>query len=115
CRESYRPDRQELAEIIEEYGEEQFAATGLVGNELVMARAVGCPSCGQTGYRGRLGIHEVLECTDGLRSLIKKRSETELIRRLAMDQGMTTLRQDGILKVFQGLTDIHEVRKVCLK
>jgi len=115
CREIYRPDRQELEEIIEEYGEEQFAATGLVGNELVMARAVGCPSCGQTGYRGRLGIHEVLECTDGLRSLIKKRSETELIRRCAMDEGMTTLRQDGILKVFQGLTDIHEVRKVCLK
>ncbi|GLI37188.1 hypothetical protein GHYDROH2_06890 [Geobacter hydrogenophilus] len=115
CREIYRPDRQELAEIIAEYGEEQFAATGLVGNELVLARAVGCPSCGQTGYRGRLGIHEVLECTDSLRSLIKKRSETELIRRLAMDEGMTTLRQDGILKVFQGLTDIHEVRKVCLK
>ncbi|ABB31103.1 type II secretion system protein E [Geobacter metallireducens RCH3] len=115
CREVYRPDRQELAEIIAEYGEEQFAATGLVGNELVLARAVGCPSCGQTGYRGRLGIHEVLECTDGLKSLIKKRSETELIRRLAMDEGMTTLRQDGILKVLQGLTDIHEVRKVCLK
>jgi len=115
CREIYRPDRQELAEIIEEFGEEQFAATGLVGNELVLARSVGCPVCGQTGYRGRLGIHEVLECTDGMKSLIKKRSETELIRRLAMDEGMTTLRQDGILKVFQGLTDIHEVRKVCLK
>lgn len=115
CREIYRPDRQELAEIIEEYGEKQFAATGLVGNELVLARAVGCPSCGQTGYRGRLGIHEVLECTDGMKSLIKKRSETELIRRLAMDEGMTTLRQDGILKVLQGLTDIQEVRKVCLK
>jgi len=115
CREIYRPDRRELAEIIEEYGEEQFAATGLVGNELVLARAVGCPSCGQTGYHGRLGIHEVLECTDAMRSLIKRRPETEVIRRLAMDQGMTTLRQDGILKVFQGLTDIHEVRKVCLR
>lgn len=115
CREIYRPEKQELEEIIEEYGEEHFASTGLVGNELVLARAVGCPSCGQTGYRGRLGIHEVLECTDGMKSLIKKRSETELIRRLAMDEGMTTLRQDGILKVFQGLTDIHEVRKVCLK
>ena len=115
CREIYRPERQELADIIEEFGEEQFAATGLVGNELFLARAVGCPACGQTGYRGRLGIHEVLECTDGLRSLIKKRSETELIRRLAMEEGMTTLRQDGMLKVFQGFTDIQEVRRVCLK
>ena len=115
CREVYRPDRQELAEIVAEYGEESFAATGLVGNELVLARPVGCHSCGQSGYRGRLGIHEVLECTDPLKSLIKKRSDTGLIRRQAMADGMTTLRQDGILKVFQGLTDIHEVRKVCLK
>ena len=115
CREIYRPDRQELGEIVAEYGEESFAATGLVGNELVLARPVGCHACGQSGYRGRLGIHEVLECTDLLKSLIKKRSDTELIRRQAMADGMTTLRQDGILKVFQGFTDIHEVRKVCLK
>lgn len=115
CRELYRPDRAELAEIIAEYGEEHFAATGLIGNELVLARPVGCPSCGQSGYRGRLGIHEILECTDTMRSLIKKKADTDLIRREAVAEGMTTLRQDGILKVFQGLTDIHEVRKVCLK
>jgi type II secretory ATPase GspE/PulE/Tfp pilus assembly ATPase PilB-like protein len=115
CREIYRPDRQELAEIIEEYGEEQFAATGLMGNELVLARPAGCPACGQTGYRGRLGIHEILECSDTMKGLVKKRADTDLIRRQAMAEGMTTLRQDGILKVFQGLTDIHEVRKVCLK
>ncbi|RNC71388.1 MAG: pilus assembly protein PilB [Desulfuromonadales bacterium] len=115
CREIYRPERAELSEIIVEFGEEQFAATGLVGNELVLARPVGCAACGQTGYRGRLGIHEVLECTDSMKSLIKKRADTDHIRRQALTEGMTSLRQDGILKVFQGLTDIHEVRKVCLK
>ncbi|AAR35981.1 Flp pilus assembly complex ATPase component TadA [Geobacter sulfurreducens] len=115
CRELYRPDRKELSEIIEEYGEEQFAATGLLGNEVVLARPVGCTTCNQSGYRGRLGIHEVLEGTDTMKSLVKKKSDTEIIRRQAMADGMTTLRQDGILKVFQGLTDIHEVRKVCLK
>lgn len=115
CRELYRPDRKELSEIIEEYGEEQFAATGLLGNEVVLGRPVGCTTCNQSGYRGRLGIHEVLEGTDTMKSLIKKKSDTEIIRRQAMADGMTTLRQDGILKVFQGLTDIHEVRKVCLK
>ncbi|WP_298432231.1 ATPase, T2SS/T4P/T4SS family [Geobacter sp.] len=115
CREIYRPGREELAEIIAEYGEDDFAATGLLGNELVLARPVGCSACGQSGYRGRLGIHEVLECTDPLKGLIKKRSDTELIRRQSRADGMTTLKQDGILKVFQGLTDLHEVRKVCLK
>jgi len=82
---------------------------------VVLARPVGCTTCNQSGYRGRLGIHEVLEGTDTMKSLVKKKSDTEIIRRQAMADGMTTLRQDGILKVFQGLTDIHEVRKVCLK
>jgi len=115
CREIYRPDQRELEEVIAEYGEEYFPATGLDGSELALARPVGCPSCGQSGYRGRLGIHEILECTDQLKSLIKKKAETDLIRHQAMADGMTTLKQDGILKVFQGLTDIHEIRRVCLK
>lgn len=63
----------------------------------------------------RLGLHELLEGTDPMKSLIKRKSEIELIRRQAIADGMTTLKQDGILKCFQGLTDIKEVRKVCIK
>lgn len=115
CKEIYQPDSSELDEIIDEYGRECFQNTGLVSSDLVMARAVGCERCGQSGYRGRLGIHEILDCTPQQKSLIKKRADTDRIHEQAVLDGMTTLKQDGILKIFQTLTDIHEVRRVCIK
>ncbi|MFA7059333.1 MAG: ATPase, T2SS/T4P/T4SS family [Pedobacter sp.] len=115
CKESYNPGETELDEIIEEYGREDFVFTGLARENLTMSRAVGCDRCGGSGYRGRLGIHEVLECTPKLKGLIKHRSDTDAVREQAALDGMTNLKQDGILKVFQGLTDIHEVRRVCIK
>ena len=78
-------------------------------------RAVGCSSCNETGYKGRLGLHELLEGSDAIKSLIKRKAEIEQIRNQAIKDGMTTLKQDGILKCFQGLTDMREVRRVCIK
>jgi len=115
CKDSYRPKPQELEEIIEEYGRADFEKTGLNPAEIMLVRAVGCPKCNDSGYKGRLGLHEILTGTDEMRSLIKKKGEVEFIRRQAMADGMTTLKQDGILKCFQGLTDIKEVRRVCIK
>lgn len=115
CKESLQPDDTEVEDLIEEYGRDDFACTGLGRAELTMFRAVGCDRCGHTGYRGRLGIHEVLECTPKLKGLIKRRADTDCVRDQASQDGMTTLKQDGILKVMQGLTDIHEVRRVCIK
>ena len=62
-----------------------------------------------------MGIHELLVATDPIRAAIRKKMETDVVRRQAMADGMITLRQDGILKVLQGLTDIHEVRRICVK
>jgi len=115
CKESYHPDDAEIEELIEEYGSADFAFTGLGRTDLTMSRAVGCERCGHTGYRGRQGVFEVMECTPKLRALVKRRADTDSIREQAKLDGMTTLRQDGILKVFQGVTDIHEVRRVCIK
>jgi type II secretory ATPase GspE/PulE/Tfp pilus assembly ATPase PilB-like protein len=115
CKESFHPPETELEELIDEYGREDFALTGLSRSDLTMSRAVGCDRCGHSGYRGRLGVFEVLECTSKLRGLIKRRSDTDSVREQAALDGMTTLKQDGILKVFKGLTDIHEVRRVCIK
>jgi type II secretory ATPase GspE/PulE/Tfp pilus assembly ATPase PilB-like protein len=115
CKRVFKPDADQREEIIAEYGAEQFAATGLDPDELLIAEPVGCEACDNTGYRGRLGIHEMLECNDGMKNLIKKKPETDEIRSLAVADGMTTLKQDGILKVFQQLTDIHEVRRICIK
>ena len=100
---------------MDEYGRDSFAHTGLGRADVTMFHAVGCDNCGHTGYRGRLGIHEILECTSKPRGLIKRRADTESVREQAMLDGMTTLKQDGILKVLLGLTDIHEVRRVCIK
>jgi len=115
CKESYRPTETEFDDLVEEYGRSEFAATGLGIDDLNLARAAGCERCGNTGYRGRLGIHEVLECTPKMKGLIKRRADTDSVRELAAQDGMTTLKQDGLLKVFQGLTDIQEVRRVCIK
>ena len=115
CKESFLPSEAEYEELVDEFGRTDFANTGLGIADVVMYRAVGCDQCGHTGYRGRLGIHEVLECTDALKGLIKRRADTDQIREQAAADDMTTLKQDGILKVLSGFTDIHEVRRVCIK
>ncbi|ACM19391.1 GAF sensor PilB/PulE/GspE family ATPase [Geotalea daltonii FRC-32] len=115
CREIYIPEQRELDGIIEEYGAEHFARLGMDRGEIKLARAKGCAKCNETGYKGRLGLHEILECTDAMKALIKRKEEVDTIRRQAIADGMTTLKQDGILKVFQGLTDLKEVRRVCIK
>jgi type II secretory ATPase GspE/PulE/Tfp pilus assembly ATPase PilB-like protein len=74
----------------------------------------GCEACSNTGYRGRMGIHELMEGTPEIKLMIKKQANTEEILRTALQQGMMTLKQDGILKVLQGITDISEVRRVCI-
>lgn len=115
CKERYQPTLNEFEELVDEYGRDDFANTGIAYSDIIMFHAVGCNRCNNTGYRGRLGIHEVLECTPSLSGLIKRRADTDSVRALAAKDGMTTLKQDGIIKVFQGLTDILEVRRVCIK
>ena len=115
CMERYVADEKEWQSLAKEYGEAAFAALGLQREDTPLVRTRGCQACGQSGYRGRLGLHEVLEGTDTMQELIKKKAEVSKIRELATKEGMTTLKQDGILKVMQGLTDLQEVRRVCIK
>jgi type II secretory ATPase GspE/PulE/Tfp pilus assembly ATPase PilB-like protein len=115
CKTKYTPSDEELSELIEEYGADSFRDLAIAEKDIMLAKSVGCFKCGNTGYRGRLGIHELLRSTDSIRTLIRKSAETDIVRRQAMAEGMATLKQDGILKVFQGLTDIHEIRRVCIK
>ncbi len=114
CRVMCRPDAGELEELITEYGTAAFEATELSREGINLPRAVGCRACFNSGYKGRIGLHELLSGSDAMKRLIKQRAETHLIRSQAIADGMTTLKQDGMLKMFQGLTDIHEVRRVCV-
>ena len=116
CREKYHPERAEFEEIASDYGKDAFAAHRVAEyqKELFLYRAKGCEQCSGSGYKGRLGIHELMEGTPGTKKLIKKQAPTDELFRLAASEGMTTLKQDGIHKVFLGLTDVAEVRRVCI-
>ncbi|MBL8784845.1 MAG: type II secretion system ATPase GspE [Deltaproteobacteria bacterium] len=75
-------------------------------------RAVGCHECFQTGYKGRMGIHEMMIVNDDIRSLVMQNTAVNLIKRAAMASGMKTLREDGAIKVLNGQTSIDEVMRV---
>ncbi len=74
-------------------------------------KAVGCPSCSQSGYSGRTVIHELLVVEDSIRSLIVRNSDAATLKKAAIQNGMHTLREDGVSKVLQGLTTIDELMR----
>ncbi|MBT0664417.1 GspE/PulE family protein [Geobacter pelophilus] len=115
CKEQYKPEMPEIDDLVEEYGRDDFNLAGIDAAAITLFRPVGCEKCNDSGYKGRVGLHELLEGTDAMKSLVKRKAEVEHIRAQAIKDGMTTLKQDGILKVLQGITDLKEVRRVCIK
>jgi type IV pilus assembly protein PilB len=80
--------------------------------ELEAYEPVGCRRCGGTGYRGRVGLYEVMNMTPEIQSMALERQPAEAIRVVAVQQGMTRLRDDGLQKVRQGRTSIAEIARV---
>jgi len=76
---------------------------------------VGCEKCSGTGYRGRVGLHELLIGTDPVKRAIQEHARVVELLAIALDEGMHTLKQDGMEKVLQGVTDMHQVRAVCIR
>jgi type II secretory ATPase GspE/PulE/Tfp pilus assembly ATPase PilB-like protein len=72
----------------------------------------GCASCGELGYKGRIGIYEIFSMTDSIKSLVSEQSAAFKILQQAMEEGMITMLQDGVLKVLQGTTSLEEVYRV---
>lgn len=92
---------------------EHFAALGFdAGSSHGVHRAVGCTHCSGTGYRGRIAVHEVMTVTEEIERLTVARESTSEIARVAMGQGMRTLRQDAWLKACAGLTSVDEILRV---
>lgn len=83
--------------------------------QITLYEKVGCDKCGNTGYRGRVGLHELLIGTDPVKKLIQEHARVAELFSTALEEGMRTLKQDGIEKVLSGITDIHQVRAVCIK
>ncbi len=116
CKQAYHPTRDDFQDIVNEYGPSAFEKTGIrYDDDLTLYRAAGCDACSGSGYKGRMGIHELMEGTPEIKTKIKNKASTEELFEQAFKDGMTTLKQDGIMKVFMGHTDFLEVRRVVSK
>jgi general secretion pathway protein E/type IV pilus assembly protein PilB len=101
CKVEYEPDQSDVPP--------DFPGAG---GRLTLFKGAGCRSCRQSGYRGRLGLFELLVASDPLRELIVARENAMRIRQQALKEGMVTLRQDGWRKVLAGMTTLEEVCRV---
>lgn len=116
CKEAYHPTPTEFDEIAESYGQEAFAKLGIsYTDDFILHRPKGCDFCDKTGYKGRMGIHELLIGSNAIKRLIQRHATVEEMREVAAAEGMTTLLQDGIMKSLKGFTDFKQVRRVCIK
>lgn len=103
CKEEYNPHEFSLREI--GLDEEMISATRFY-------RGKGCPECSHTGFRGRMGIYELLILDDEIKSLISRTSDSNEIKKTALKKGLITLRQDGAQKVLEGFTTVEEIIRV---
>src|SRR5687768_9050899 len=136
CKQAYTPESAELTSFLREYCEElmgtarfkadpKAAMEGVYkewvkqyGNDrgqLTFYKPVGCDRCGGTGFKGRLGLHELLIANDKLKKLIQEHARVAEVLAQCLEDGMRTLKQDGMEKCLAGVTHIKEVRSVCIK
>ena len=135
CKEAYNPDPNELKAFITEYAEEliktpawkqdpqaQFKKLydywmqeyGKDG-KITVYRAKGCEKCGGSGYKGRVGLHELMVASERVKKLIQEHARVADIFVASVEEGMSTLKMDGMEKVLMGVTDLKQVRTVCIK
>ena len=136
CKKAYTPDASEIKSMLNEYCEElkntsswkkdpEAAYKAVYQNwvksfgndkgQLTLYKAIGCDKCNGSGYKGRVGLHELLEGTDAIKKNIQEHARVADMFATALEDGMRTLKQDGIEKVLQGITDMKQVRAVCIK
>jgi len=136
CKQAYAPEPAELTSFLREYCEElmntpRFKAdpkgsmeavykdwVAHYGNDkgqLTFYKPVGCDKCGGSGFKGRCGLHELLIASDRLKKLIQEHARVADILAICLEEGMRTLKQDGMEKCLTGVTHIKEVRSVCIK
>ncbi len=135
CKEAYTPDEPEARHFVTEYCAElintdTFKRDQKAGEEAVRQRLLkdygkdgkfelyrpkGCDACGGTGYKGRVGLHELMVGTDAAKKLIQEHARVAQLVAQALEDGMLTLKMDGMEKVLQGITDMKQVRAVCIK
>jgi type II secretory ATPase GspE/PulE/Tfp pilus assembly ATPase PilB-like protein len=136
CKEAYTPEPAEITSFLREYCEELMniprfkadpkaameavykewvKAYGSEKGQLTFYKPVGCDKCGGSGFKGRCGLHELLIANDKTKKLIQEHARVAEILAQCLEDGMRTLKQDGMEKCLSGVTHIKEVRSVCIK
>ncbi|MCK0510680.1 GspE/PulE family protein [Aromatoleum buckelii] len=135
CRQAYCPDETEIQQLLDEYCEDMHATPEFRADSrgaraavfvrlrathadaegrFTLYRPVGCPEC-NSGYKGRVGLHELMLASTEIRRMIQERARVAQLLGVALAEGLRTLRQDGIEKVLGGVTDMAQVRRVCVR
>ena len=112
CRAPYEASDDERATVLQMYGP-LATEDGIDPDQMTLFTGAGCDKCNGTGYRGRVGIHELLVCDAAVKRAIKQGKPASEIATAAKANGMRRLTQDGLLKALQGLTDLRSVQAVC--
>jgi type II secretory ATPase GspE/PulE/Tfp pilus assembly ATPase PilB-like protein len=116
CKETYHASKEEFDELANAYGVEAFERLGYrYDDSFVLYRGKGCDTCKNSGFKGRTAIHELLIATDRIKRMIPKRCTAEELLKAAMEEGLTTLVQDGIVKAINGWTTFKQVKAVAIK
>jgi type II secretory ATPase GspE/PulE/Tfp pilus assembly ATPase PilB-like protein len=136
CKQPYTPDGAELTAFLREYCDELMAtsrfkadpkgameavykdwikAYGNDKGQLTFYKTVGCDKCGGSGFKGRCGLHELLIASDRLKKAIQEHARVAEMLAICLEEGMRTLKQDGMEKCLMGVTHMKEVRAVCVK
>jgi type II secretory ATPase GspE/PulE/Tfp pilus assembly ATPase PilB-like protein len=136
CKEAYTPEAAEVKHFLTEYCQELLQTVefktdpnaaykriferlqkdyGFGRPDFKLYKPKGCDACGGSGYKGRVGLHEMLVGTDPMKKLIQEHARVAEMLAVALAEGMLTLKMDGMEKVLQGVTDMAQVRAVCIK
>ncbi len=116
CKEVYVGTKEEYEEMRLGYGQEYWDKLGIVQDATFrLTRGKGCDTCNRSGFKGRVALHELLLGSDRMKRLIQQKAKTEEMVKAAVEDGMTTLMQDGIQKCLQGHTTFKEVKAVAIK
>jgi type II secretory ATPase GspE/PulE/Tfp pilus assembly ATPase PilB-like protein len=116
CKEAYNPTQAEFDEIADAYGRDYFHRLNVsYSPELMLYKPKGCTACGNSGFKGRMGVHELLAGSDDVKRAVQRRAPIDELRKLALDQGMRTLLQDALEKMFKGVCDFKQARAIAIK
>jgi type II secretory ATPase GspE/PulE/Tfp pilus assembly ATPase PilB-like protein len=116
CKEEYHPAEEEYDALIQGYGAEWWEKLGIkYDSNFKLYRGKGCETCNKSGFKGRVALHELLLGSDHMKRLIQTKAKTEEMLKVAMEEGMTSLMQDGIQKCLSGQTTYLEVKAVAIK